>query len=496
MDARRVPCRTRVSVGLGAGALRSASWAYGSYVGGRVLVLASTAILARLLGPEEFGLVALALVFTSLVETVKDLGVTQALIVDQGDGEGRASTAYAFGLGAALVLWGVTAALGPVAAAAFDEDQLAVLLAVLGLNFPLRALGATHFALAQKRMDFRTRAAAELSDVIVRGATGVGLALAGAGAYSLVGGYLAGTVVLTLVVRRRVDFRPARREVRREHFSSLVRFGGTLTAVDVVAAFNNQVDYLITGRVLGTEALGLYTIAFRLPELLIRNLAVVAGQVLFPAFATIGRGELAGAFVRALRLTVAVAAPMAVALAVLAEPLVLTLFGEQWREAVDPMRALAIFALIGALNIPAGTAYKATGRAGVLLWLSAPRGVALVVALVVFVDDGLVAVALCQLATSAVSALVGVILAARLLHVALGRVVAAVAGPVAAALVTGIALAGVAAVLDGLAALVAAAVVGLPLYLGAMALVAPDVMATARGAAPGRRAAPEPDRAG
>src|ERR1700754_4844782 len=94
---------------LGTRTLRGMLWAYGSYVGGRALVLVSTAILARLLSPAEFGLVALALVFTALLESVSDLGVGQALVVHRGDEaeeRERAETAFAIsvGLGAVLTL--------------------------------------------------------------------------------------------------------------------------------------------------------------------------------------------------------------------------------------------------------------------------------------------------------------------------------------------------------------------------------------------------------
>ena len=482
--------------GLGGRVLRGATWAYASYVAGRALVLITTVVLARLLSPQEFGLVALALVFTALLETVKDLGVTQALIVDRGDGEARASTAFVFTLAAGALLWGLTAGLGPVAADFFDEPELPSLLALLGANFVLRALGATHYALAQKRLDFKARAAAETADVLVRGTTGIGLALAGFGAYSLVAGYLAGTVALTAVLWRRVAFRPARREIRREHLSSLVRFGGTLTAVDVTAAVNSQVDNIFVGRVLGTAALGLYSIAFRLPELLIRNVALVAGQVLFPAFATLDREALGRGFVTALRLTAVVALPLAVGLAVLAEPFVRALFGDQWLGAIDAMRVLAAFGLATALNVPAGSAYKATGRAGALLVLSVPRGLLLVGGLLVFADDGLVAVALCQTVTALAAAIAAAVLAARLLGVPARAFARALWAPVVASAAAAAVLLGVNAALESWAALALGVALGIPVYAGVTLLLAPDVAATARGLRGGRRPASEPGSAG
>ena len=85
------------------------------------------------------------------------------------------------------------------------------MLPLRGLNFILRALGITHFALAQKQIDFRTRTIAQLADVVIRGGLGIALALAGAGAYSLVFGYLAGSATMTVSLWLLVRWRPTRR---------------------------------------------------------------------------------------------------------------------------------------------------------------------------------------------------------------------------------------------------------------------------------------------
>jgi len=146
--------------------LRGTAWAYGSYVGGQALVLVSTAILARLLSPGEFGLVALAIVFVTLLDTVSDLGLSPALVIStEAELRERADTVFGFTVGLGAILSALTAAAAPLAAGFFDRPDLAPLLAVLGLNFLLRALGATHYALAQKRIDFRSRTAAELTGV-------------------------------------------------------------------------------------------------------------------------------------------------------------------------------------------------------------------------------------------------------------------------------------------------------------------------------------------
>lgn len=460
------------------------AWAYGSYVGGRVLVLASTAILARVLTPEDFGLVALALIFISLLETVSDLGVSQALIVAPATAlRERAQTAFAFGVALGTGLAIVVTALSPLAAAFFDEPELTAILPVLGANFVLRSLGNTHYALAQRRLEFRSRSAAELGDVAVRGATGIGLALAGFGAWSLVIGYLAGTVALVVILWALVPFRPAGLP-RRAHLRPLLRFGGTLSAVDIVAAIIANVDYLMVGRVLGTASLGLYSLGFRLPELLIVNLSVVAGRVLFPALATVSGARRGEAFLRSLRYSAMLSLPLAGAMAMLAEPLTLALFGDQWRGSVDPMRVLTLYAFFVAVGIPAGALYKATGRADILLKLAIPRAVLLIVALLIFVDDGIVAVAACQAGVAALFACIGLGLATRFIPVGFGDIFGAVLAPAIAAVGMAAALVPVLLLVSSSAAsLVIGVAVAAATYGGLLAVLAGDSLRQLRDTA-------------
>ena len=397
--------------------LRGMVWAYTSYVGGRMLTLVATAILARLLSPHDFGLVALAILFMTLLETLSDLGVTQALvIVKDTDEEETAETAFVWALVLGFVLTVVTASLGPVGAAFFHQHALVWILPALGCRFLLRAISATHYALAQKRIDFRSRTAGEISDVVVRGITSISLAIAGFGAWSLVIGYLAGSVALTVVLWIMVPWRP-KLKPKREHLSQMLRFGGILTAVDISAAVFSNADYTFIGRVLGATELGLYTLAFRLPELLIGNMSVVAGRVLFPAFAAIERASLSRAFQRSFKYTLMFALPIAAGLAILAHPFIVAIFSDKWERSVPVMQLLTVYALGTTIGIPAGTVYKSTGRAGILLALSIPRTCLAIAAIAIFVDHGIVAVSACLAVVTAVFAAFSLLLATRLLSV-------------------------------------------------------------------------------
>lgn len=475
--------------GIGMRAFRGAAWAYGSYLGGRLLVLISTAILARLLTPSDFGVVALALVFMTFLETIKDLGLTQALIIeaDEGEEQARAQTVFSWtvALGGGLSL--SVAAIAPLVARFFDQDQLSTIIPVLGLSFFVQAIGATHYSLARKELDYRVRTIAEVGDVLVRGAVGITLALLGAGAWSLVLGYLAGTIVRSSTLWILVPFRP-RLRLSRTHLRELVRFGGVLTLVDIGSAVVHNLDYLFVGRLLGASALGAYSLGFRLPELLIMNLAVVAGDVLFPAYAKLDASRLKEGFLISLRFTALLVLPAGVGLAILARPVIQVLFGDQWEAAVGVTPLLAAYAVLATLSIPAGTIFKVTGRALILVVMTVPYVIVLFALLMAFADQGIVAVAACLLACQSIGALAGLAVARRVLDVPYVRIVGALAGPAVAATGLAVVLLALRAVLGAdWTALVAGVVLGGLAYAGLVWLVARDAVLRLRDMAFSRR---------
>jgi PST family polysaccharide transporter len=419
--------------GLRARTVSGMFWAYGSYVGGRLLVLLSTVVLARVLVPADFGVVALALTFMVFLDTVRDLGLGQALIVVPDERlASAAQTAFCGSLLLGAVLSGATALLASLGANFFDEPQLRGLLAVLGLNFFLRSFGATHLALARRALDFRSRTMSETCDVFVRGTVSIALALAGLGAWSLVLGYLAGTIAALVMIWVRVPWRPQRR-ISTTHLREMLSFGGILTLVDIGQAFAHEIDYLFIGRILGAAPLGLYSIAFRLPELLIINLSIVASTVLFPAYAKLDRERLTDAFLVSVRYTALVVLPVAVGLGILARPIVLTLFGDQWEEAIPVMQVLCLYAVVVTLNIPAGTVYKVTGRAWILIAFTVPYVILLAIVLKVLTPHGIIAVAGAMAGMQGAFAILGWTVATRILQVRPSAVGRTLLGPIGAA---------------------------------------------------------------
>jgi PST family polysaccharide transporter len=414
---------------IGTRTLRGMFWAYGSFVGVRLASFITTAVLARLLLPKEFGLIALAMTFMAFLDMLQGLGVGEALVVaDEDRLEGEAHSAFALSTAMGVALWLLSAALAPVAAALFHQPQLVAIMPALGLTFVIYGLGSTHYALAMKSIDFRSRTVAEIVDAVVRGVIGVVLALAGLGVWSLVAGYVAGSAAMVMVVWRLVDWQPQWR-LRREHVRRLLGFGGALTGVGIMGAFLNQFDNAVVGRVLGPTQLGFYSIANRLPYLLIISLAAATGQVLFPAFAALEGKAMVRGFLTSLRYTAMVAFPLTAVLITLAGPVTLAIFGPRWRGAIAATQVLCLWALMSPISMVCGNAIKSRGRAGLLLMLAIPQAIALIVGSLLVVHQGIVAVSWVQAAIAIVAQIVTLGIVCRMLGVRLVEVLVAVWPP-------------------------------------------------------------------
>lgn len=398
---------------VGARTLRGMFWAYGSYLGLRLSTLLATAILAHLLTPADFGVVAIATTAMAFLEMLQGLGVSQALVVaDDEHVDDQADTAFALSVCLGAAMAALTAALGPLAADFFHHPELSGIMPVLGCTFFVLSLSSTHYALAMRSIDFRSRTIAELGEALVRGGFGIALALAGAGVWSLVLGYVAGNIAMTALLWRLVPWRP-RRPRGLHNLRALMSFGGFVTGISVLSAFGTQFDNLVVGRGLGATQLGFYSIATKVPYLFILNIAVVAGQVLFPAFASLDSDALRRGLITSYRYIATVVFPLTIFLIVLAGPLITAVFGSRWQGAVVATQVLCLWAMMSPISMVSGNAFMSRGRASIVFFIAIPQVLALIVGSLLFVKNGIVAISWVQAAIAIVAQIVTLEIARR-----------------------------------------------------------------------------------
>jgi lipopolysaccharide exporter len=396
--------------GLGRVAAAGAGWQSVSYVGGKLLVLVSTAILARLLTPSDFGLVALALVFVTYAEVIADLGVAQALIyLPKKRSYADAAVVLSAAWSVTLVLVALVSA--PAVASFFGRPDVTPIFRVLALSLLLNGIGQVPDALLRRDLRFRTQIAGNLARAAAQGIASVAFAVAGLGPWAIVLGQVVGEAAWAGTLWALVDYRPRRgfHRLERSDVKELVGYGAPAAGNALVLSLVFNIDYLIVGRRLGARALGYYTLAFRIPQMLIIQVFYILSTVTFPLFARVrdDAARLRSGYLVAVKLQSVYGVIAGVTLWVTAADLVPLVFGERWEPSVVPLRALALYATFRSLGIGGVDLLKAVGRPALafrlsllrlavvapLLWVLAARsidavawgqaGAALVLALVV-----------------------------------------------------------------------------------------------------------------
>lgn len=423
------------SENLGTTAARAVVWNYISFASGKVLVLVTMAVLARLLTPADFGIVGYTTLVIAYLGVLMDLGFGAALIQRRHHVAEAAETVYAVNLILGGVLTAATALGAPLVADFFREPLVTPLLRVLSFTFILEALGSVPLVLLKRDLAFRRKLIPDIGRSIIKGAVSIGAATAGFGVWALVWGQLAGVMASVILAWWVVDHRP-RPRLHRGELRSLSRFGAPLIITDIQYAIWANLDYVVVGRLLGDSALGIYTLAYRLPELLVQSVWRVLANAIFPVFSTIqDRADLLRrGYLATIRYTQVIVVPLCVGLFLTAEQSVAALFGDQWAEAVPVLRVMAVFSLIGSVGVNAGDVYKALGRTGVLARLSALELIALVPALLLGARHGLVGVAWAHAAVATADTAVRLAVANRMVDTTFGDVWRQVAPSLAAGL--------------------------------------------------------------
>lgn len=401
--------------------------------------LAVAILLARLLTPHEYGLAAMALVFTTLVLIVSDLSLGAALIQRKQITEADRSTVFwmSLAIGLLFTLAGVALA-GPIAAF-YGEPQVRTLFVALSLTFVLTSLQVTQASLLQREMDFRALTGRRTAAVILGGVAGVTLAALDYGPWALVGQQIVVSLVSTALLWTFSPWRP-RWTFSWASLRDLGGFGLNLFGARLVNYFSRNADSLLIGRVLGSAALGVYAVAYNVVLTPVSRLVTPLQDVLFPAYSRLQdqRGRLAAAWLRVNEFTCAVLAPALVGLIVVAPDFVPVVLGDQWRGGVRVVQVLAGVALIQALGASGTKIFEALGRPGTVFRMTFVEFAALIPALVVGLQWGVVGVAAAYAAVTAPLTFVFIWLTTRTLELPVARLVEALGGVFQAAAVMGI----------------------------------------------------------
>ena len=357
-------------------AVKSGAWLMSQNVVGRGLQLAMLAVLARLIGPAELGLVGIALLTLSATKNFTNIGLNSALIQKVEDNvDTHLNTTWMLEVGRGFLISAVLFLIAPyVGRMFFNEPRAVQMIQAIGLS-PLilgfRNPGIVYF---QKNLDFHKQFVYKIGGDATQFAVGVGYALVEPSAWAFVYGFIAADVVRLVISYVIHGYRPFPSfdvEIAKE----LVDYGKWLTASSILYFIYSEGDDAFVGWLLTPTALAYYQYAYRFSNAPATELTQVVNSVMFPAFSKLQSNEekLRQAFLKTLRMTSLIAFPSAIGIAAVAPDFIMTVFGEKWMSAVPAMQVLAFYGLMRSLGRTFGPIWKTIGRPDYITKLSALR---------------------------------------------------------------------------------------------------------------------------
>lgn len=462
-------------------AVRGTLWAYLSFFSGKILAFVSTIILTSILGPEKYGIVGYCLIAIQYLDVVNNFGMNTALISRRDKVKEAANAAFYISIGVGWLLFAIAWISAPGVARFFNEPAVTDLFRVLAITLPLGALGMVPSAMIQRGLRFKAKLIPDLLSVLVKGVAAIALAWLGFGVWSLVWAQLAGVLTSVVILWIMTGWRPSLdfdRQVSRE----MTVFGSHIVMVGLVGALQDNVDYLLVGRMLGATALGYYTLAYRIPELIIRNFNYVVSRVAHPLLSQLQSEtpQLRAIYFGYIRYISLLTFPAGVGLALISPLFFRTFFKPEWEPAIPLMQLIALALALGSVAFVPGVLYKAISRPEILNYMAIVRLPVTIGALWISASWwGITGVAATQLVLAAFNVVLESVVVSRIVKFDLHEMFRSLAPSLASSAVMGLALWLLVLVLpaSGIASLLVLILLGIVSYGGMLMLVAPDIMA-------------------
>jgi len=407
--------------------------------------------LARILTPNDFGLLAMVFVFSGFATLLSELGLGAALVQREQIEHRHINAAFWANLAAGAVLALVFLALAPALASFYSHPALEAISRAVALLFIVSALGVVQGALVQREMSFRRLAFIEIAATVIAGCVAVALAASGYGVWSLVAQLLCGQTLRTTMLWWVSAWRPTL-TLDRSSLRELWGFSSHLMGFNVFNYWIRNLDNLLIGRFVGASDLGVYSRAYSLMLLPVSQASRVTSRVMFPALSRI-RTDIERSkslYLKATRSIALVMFPIMIGLLVVAESFVLAVLGEKWR-AVVPL--LQLFCLIGvgqSVGTTAGWIYTSQGRTDLMMKWGIFAGLVQAASFVVGLNWGVMGVAAAYvIASYTILWYPAWAIPGRLINLTFGQMMRNLAGPFVCSALMGVAVWTIGAVLLG-----------------------------------------------
>ncbi len=364
-------------------------WRFAERFGAQIVSFIVSVVLARMLGPTKFGIVAEVLVFTTILQVFVDNGLGNSLIQKKDADQLDFSTVFYFNIILCLLLYALIFFTAPFIAMLYKKPEMTALLRVLGLTVVISSVKNIQQAYVSRNMIFKKFFFATLGGTLLSAGVGIVMAYYGFGVWAIIAQQLSNLLVDTIVLWITVKWRPTW-EFSFERLKGLFSYGWKLTVSALVDTIYNNVRQLFIGKLYSEDDLAFYNRGKNIPNMIVTNVNSSIDSVLLPAMASAqdDKERVKQMTRRSIRTASYIMWPLMVGLVVIAEPLVHLMYGDAWMESVQYLRIFCIISATLPITTANLNAIKAVGRSDIFLILEVIKKTIGLIILVVSLQFG------------------------------------------------------------------------------------------------------------
>ena len=343
--------------------VKSGMWVFAARIAERAFSFVRLIILARLLLPQDFGVLGIAMLTMSVVETFSQTGFQAALIQKKDNAAEYLNSAWTVGIIRGIFLFTILYLVAPFAADFFKVPHAKPIIQILGLSFFLGAFTNIGIVYFQKEFEFKRQFVYQLSTAFADFVVAVSAALILKSVWAIVYGLLAGNCVGLIMSYIVHPYRP-RLSLDLRRARELWGFGRWVSGSSILIFLITQGDDVFVGKVLGVAALGLYQLAYKISNLPATEITHVISQVTFPAYSKLQDDipSLREAYLKVLQVTAFLSFPVAGLIFALAPEFTKIFLGEKWMPMVPAMQVLVVAGLVRSIAATSGSMFGAVGK--------------------------------------------------------------------------------------------------------------------------------------
>jgi len=380
------------------------SWSFFERAGQNGIQFVIAIVLARLLAPAEFGLIAMLAIFMAVAQSFIDSGFGSALIQKQDASYTDECSIFYFNILVSIVAAGILCIAAPWIAEFYNAPILAPLTRALSLNLVINAFGLIQTSLLTKRIDFKLQLKVSIFATFFSGIIGILMAYKGFGVWSLVAQSLSQNLFRTCLLWLVMSWRPSW-TFSLKSLRTLFSFGSKLLFSGLLDVLFQNIYLVVIGKLFSPADLGFYSRAKEFSQLPVHNLSSSIGRVTYPVFSSIqnDKNRLRDGVRKTLSMMAILTFPLMIGLMVVAKPLVIILIGDRWLPSVPYLQLLCIVGLLYPLHAINLNVLKAQGRSDLFLKLEVIKKFNALIAILVTYRWGITAMIIGQIVTSIIA---------------------------------------------------------------------------------------------